>query len=342
MASITLINGVTKQATSSEIRYYFSGASVLVDTSTGKIAIDSMGFGMRHINYADLTEAYGTATAEEYVDYLAANNFFFNIVQTATAGIPYIIAVERGLIPGEEVVDKFGYNPDIDSGSAPETVWNGGGLYTGFPMTAPEQLEIFSSSANDTAGGTGARTVLISNLQREGIRQPDVTITLDGTTPVSLGAETYDRCTRMRVLEVGTSGYNEGEITLRHATTTENVFAVMPSESGATQIAAYTVPAGYELEILDVNVSLIRENGATGSARVALRQRQYDAGTGAWLSWQDTPRTAISTGFNYQKVPKYPLPIPARTDIEIVVEGVSDNNSSCSAELFGILREVTT
>lgn len=58
--------------------------------------------------------------------------------------------VAIGKIPNYSINTKFGRNNDIDTGSAPEDVWNGGGSYTGFNCTAAETLSVVSSSANDS------------------------------------------------------------------------------------------------------------------------------------------------------------------------------------------------
>ena len=50
------------------------------------------------------------------------------------------LAVSRGLVAGHAMFEKFGRNPDIDTASVPEDIWNGGDVYTGFPTGAAEQI----------------------------------------------------------------------------------------------------------------------------------------------------------------------------------------------------------
>lgn len=73
------------------------------------------------------------------------------------------IGVGSGLFRGISIVNISGLNSDVDFGSVPEDIWEGGGVYTGFPSSA-ETIEVFSGSANDSSAGTGARTALLLGL----------------------------------------------------------------------------------------------------------------------------------------------------------------------------------
>ena len=184
----------------------------------------------------------------------------------------YELEVAKGNVVGHTSFEKYGKNPIVGTGT-PEDIWNGGNDYTGFPITAAETMEIFSSDATDTSAGVGARTVTIFNLlDSTGAEMPDITVSLNGTTPVSLGAGLYYRGgTRMKVITAGTSGANVGTLTLRHTTTTTNIFAVMPVLANQTAILAYTVPLGKTLYI-KASFGMSRASGAAGSAIVSLRK----------------------------------------------------------------------
>jgi hypothetical protein len=70
------------------------------------------------------------------------------------------------------------------------------------------------------------------------------TLTLNGTSNVTT-TNTYRRVHTATILSAGSGGVNAGTITCRHTTTTANVFFVMPIGFNQTNVAAYTVPAGY-------------------------------------------------------------------------------------------------
>lgn len=60
----------------------------------------------------------------------------------------FYFRVGENNVQGLQFIHKFGRNPDIDNATF-ETIWNGGGDYTGMNATAGEVMECFSSSPND-------------------------------------------------------------------------------------------------------------------------------------------------------------------------------------------------
>ncbi len=64
--------------------------------------------------------------------------------------IDFYLAVGLGLVPGFDYVHKFGKNPNIpNSPGIYESVWNGGGDYTGFNTTVVSTIGIASTSTTD-------------------------------------------------------------------------------------------------------------------------------------------------------------------------------------------------
>ncbi|MCP4181404.1 MAG: hypothetical protein GY756_26885 [bacterium] len=245
----------------------------------------------------------------------------------------YYLELKKGNISGEEQWDGYGRNTSIGTGTTPEDAWNGGGIYTGQPTGAAETMEIRSSDANDTSAGTGARTVRIYNLLDDtGASMPDLDITLNGTSWVSLGVLEYFRGgSKMKVLTAGSGGENAGELTLRHTTTTANVFAVMPAGRNETAIGAYTVPLGKTLYMRRPLYSMSRANGSAGSANVTLRARAHG---GVYLTIIP-PEITDAHDFN-ANFPSY-FKFEERTDITNRCESVSDNGTILSVDMAGIL-----
>lgn len=142
-------------------------------------------------------------------------------------------------VPTVQVINKFGRNIDVDTGTVPEDVWNGGGVYTGFPTGAPEEFEVFSSSASDT--GVLTFTYLESS---SSFAYKQASVTLNGTTPVPTGITGF-RMHTARYASGNPTTFNIGTITLRHRTTTANIFCQMPIGRSQTNVSAYTVPSGH-------------------------------------------------------------------------------------------------
>lgn len=113
-------------------------------------------------------------------------------------------------------------------------------------------IAIASTSANDTVAGTGARTVLIEGLDASYVYQTDQ-LNLNGTTKVS-SVKTYTAITRLRVVAVGSTGFNQGDLYIgadSDAFTTipgipnTDIYFQMGALHNAALCATFTVPAGY-------------------------------------------------------------------------------------------------
>jgi len=232
-------------------------------------------------------------------------------------------------VPFEAPIDKFGKVGGLSASSNfPQDICQVSEVYAGFPATA-EQMEVLSSDAADTVAGTGARTVTVGNLRDiDGNAMPDVTVDMDGTTPVSLGTQEYYRSSRARVVTVGSGGANAGAITVRHKTTTANVFSVIPINANTTLLMAYTVPLGKTMYIRKGLVSVGRAGGALGSADITIRTRSPVA---------DSPFVALravmvtsSSAYTYPNAGYFV--VNERYDFKVSVEDVSDGDTTVSAE----------
>ncbi len=177
--------------------------------------------------------------------------------------------ISAGLVDRYSAVNKFGRNPDVDTSTTPEDLWGGNGLYTGFPVSTSEPVEVLSSSASDTAAGTGLHTVTIQGLNQEWA-QTSETLTLNGTTPVQ-SVNTYRRVHTMRGVTAGSGGSNAGTVTVRHATTEANIFLVMQIGYNQTNCAAYTIPAGYKGYLMSSFGTLRGTNQGTADCVFAIR-----------------------------------------------------------------------
>lgn len=111
-------------------------------------------------------------------------------------------------------------------------------------QTSNARRSIVSANANDTAAGTGARTVKIYYLTSAGV-EANETLTLNGTTPVNTVATNICFIEKMEVLTAGSGGVAAGIISLKAATAGGGA-TIGTIAAGATLTfwAHHYVPAG--------------------------------------------------------------------------------------------------
>lgn len=149
-----------------------------------------------------------------------------------------------GKVPGATAVYFNGNNPTPTSTF--ETAWDNSNLYT-FLTTNMSSPTIVSSSANDAAAGTGARTVRIVGVDSTyTLKTEDVT--LNGVSTVAL-TKNYMTINSIVVLTAGSGGTTAGNLTLAAGGTTHGF--VLAGKSQSTSFI-YCVPASYKLLIFDV------------------------------------------------------------------------------------------
>lgn len=241
----------------------------------------------------------------------------------------YILEVARGNVAGAQIINKFGHNNDVDTGTVPESVWSRGGLWVA--PTTSRTHDIVSTSTNDdgSPGGTGARTIQIFGLDASWAEQSE-TIVLNGTTNVPT-ASTYTRIFRMMVLTAGSSSTNAGTITAT-AQTDGTVTAEIDVAASITHMAIWTVPAGHTAYLFDAFASLNRQGGTVGAmVEFELMQITGIDGSEKVNRVMQTFALAVDgvSAINYEwKIPKV---VPGPSDICINANYVSDNNTVLSA-----------
>lgn len=156
-------------------------------------------------------------------------------------------------------ITKFGFNKDVDSAAA-EGLVSFGGSSTAQIGLAAETLSVVSTDADDTSAGTGARTLLIQCITSDGT-QSDVSVTMNGTTPVVTVA-TCKFINRVIVLTSGSSDRNEGAINITQSTSGVQL-AQIPANKSVTQQLMYYVPSDRSCYIEDLVVRARKLAGGT-------------------------------------------------------------------------------
>ena len=239
---------------------------------------------------------------------------------------PFNLQVARGQITNHQSVIVFGYNADVDT--AVETVWPYGGILP-FPAAAL-QMKVSSDNANDTANGTGARTVYVQGLDADH-NVISETVTMNGQTAV-LTTQSFLHINQCYVATAGSLNSAAGSIYFGTGVVTAGVpatvYDLIQYDYNARITGSYTIPAGYTGY---VEQGLFSSGQASGSGPVT--GRLMTRGT------DDIRRTAAITTVNNNAADysfEYPAVIPEKTTVEAQAVG-SGNNNACSSMFILVL-----
>jgi len=231
---------------------------------------------------------------------------------------PFALQVSRGQIPGHRSVVVFGYNPDVDQTRV--TVWP----YTGIlPLPAAAlQMKVSSSSANDTANGTGARTVFVAGLDANHNEISEI-VTLNGQTAV-LTTQSFLHINNAYVATAGSGLSAAGDIYFGDGTVTAGVpatvYDLIKFDYNQRITGSYTIPAGYTAY---VSQGLFSAGQPSGSSQVSGRLMS--------IGVDGIRRTAAITTVNNGVADylfEYPLQIPEKTTLEATAQGSANNNEA--------------
>lgn len=169
----------------------------------------------------------------------------------------FLIEVAKGNVPGHSLFHQIGTNSMVGTAIVPIT---NTGL---FPTpTVAVTLEVLSSETEDTDGGGGAHTVVVSGIDATGSRVSEI-VTMNGTTPVSVAGTWL----RVDTFSVGSSGSyatqsvssHVGTLTLRvesGGATWSTIDLKGGFGLGQSQIGVFTVPTGVTAYLLSLGYSV--------------------------------------------------------------------------------------
>lgn len=234
---------------------------------------------------------------------------------------PWELQVSRGQISYHKTLFKYGSNTDI--GASLETIWSAGGIYA-YPAAATV-MKVSSSSTDDAAAGTGARTIQVYGLDAD-YNEITETVTLNGQTAVNT-TNSYLRVFRAFVINAGSGGTAAGTIYIGTGTVTSGVpatiYAEIPVGANQTLMAVWTVPANYTAYIARGTLS-----GASNNAGHAILGKLCFRPLGGVM------RVAAEVTLNNGFVPfdfEYPIALPEKTDVEVRAIAINGLNFYCTA-----------
>ena len=246
-----------------------------------------------------------------------------------TLDLLHPMQLARMCLPGWSAVSLFGLNPDVRSGSVPEDIWWQGGLYP-WPAAA-STWEVVSDSALDTAGGTGARSVLLEALDATCAALAPVSGALNGTTPVTIPGGPHFRLNSLRINAAGSTERNQGTIVVRPVASPSTILGVIPPGRGRAKSLIYTVPAGYTFYLQEFAFAVIES--ANRVAHLTLVRWLPSAG-GRYVTEAGDIAASTQNGHNRISLGT-PIPTPATTDLSI---RVLDINGTAPAKITAALH----
>ena len=218
------------------------------------------------------------------------------------------LGLGAGIYDGLTSIHVLGYNPDIDNGTEPESVWNGGGLYPWSAFSTAGTLDVSSDSLSESV------SVVLDGLDAN--YQPiKETVTLSGTTPVTT-TNSFIRLNKMTCTSL-----NIGIITADKGVTVGQVDA----GQGSSMSGIYTVPAGHTAFLLCGDATAKKGT----DAQVRFYARYY--GMGFVVAHM---AEVYENSYRYD----FPIPImlPEKTDLDVRVFSVESSGTrvTCNFDLI--------
>lgn len=224
---------------------------------------------------------------------------------------PYGIDVSRGLVAGITTRTITGYNAATTTTQEP--VWAQSGATYPWP-TAVQTITVGSTSAADTAAGTGAQQVLVRYIDFTTRAEVVATVALNGITPVTVTTNGY-RINEFRAVVHGTGGANAGTVfagygAFNAVTGHASILSSIPVGKNKAQQSIFTVPAGVVAELVSFRFTV-------SAASVIQLRLKTQTGTGFAVEF-DQPFVGANS---FESV--FPTPVSAGTDIEFRAAGIA-------------------
>lgn len=237
----------------------------------------------------------------------------------------YIVDVASGNVPNAALVTAFGYSPNTGSVTN-VNVWETADAWT--TLTAASTMELLSSSANDTAAGTGCRSVLTQGLDAN-YNQISEFVVPNGTGVVAL-VNSYIVINNSTCVSAGSGNNNAGNITTR-VTSAGSQQGYILAGAGASRHGRYTVPAGYTL-VLENFFLMANKSGNPNSTITTITEVILPGGT----RFQGLPLT-IPNGSNPTITVPTGVAITEKQTVAFKIGSVSTTGIDISCGTSGVL-----
>lgn len=241
----------------------------------------------------------------------------------------FSVEVARGTQTGYTLWNKFGYDSSVST-SAFEAIWSPSSAFT--RLASGETLDIVSTDANDTSGGTGVNSVVVYGVDENWVEQIEVVV-MNGTTNVTT-VNQWLGVNRIAVFLSGSNGSNIGTITAT-ASTAATIQAEMPAGGAVTQQCIFFVPADTNFIAEWLWANAVKLSGGGGDPLINIKMTVY---SDVNKTSQEVFRGNLDTvrGNFLDVSPRLPFPIGEKS--VVCLEAKSDKASTeVTARFSGIL-----
>jgi len=212
------------------------------------------------------------------------------------------------------------------------SLWDGPTLEYAFPV-APIQMQVVSSSANDTAAGTGVRTIHIHYLDNT-YAAKTLDVTMNGITPVLTVPTNILRINGFHATTVGSNMDAVGNISIQ-AVGGAVTYGYLHAGTNRARHPTFTVPYGKMLYLCQWSVT--EASAAAAIVDVELEATYHDGIVypGVML----TQALACGQYLIEDTIWQVPLSLPAMVDVQVSAtsNGAADN-ATVTSNLVGWLE----
>jgi len=281
----------------------FTGIKILsLPAMTGTVSVDSLPAITGEVSIDQATPGTTNAVAVKNIDEDGAvYGIRHSVNRPLMVNVSHGEIIAEGNLAGHSAIRIFGYNPSV--GTSWETIHHPSTLRT--YLASVERLQVVSTDTDDDGApvGNGARTITITGLDSNYDVLTEV-VTMNGTTNV-LTDESFLRINSVAVTTAGSTGYNEGTITISN--NADNiVLEQIDPQRNASMAAAYTVPNCCTAYI----VQAVATEGSSKGSEFGFWIRTFG---GLWTQ----KRGIVLLDSNIVLPMFIPMKLPAKTDIEI-------------------------
>lgn len=179
----------------------------------------------------------------------------------------FVLDANRGILSGVSYEHVVGRNAAV--GTIEEFIGYSGSALPVF-LTAADNIVLVSSDANDTAAGTGARTIRVVGLDQNWDKTSE-DVTTNGTSDSAATTTTFIRIWRAFVLEAGsyTAPYNLGDITIK--TSGGTTMTTIEAEVGKTTDGQWSIPRGKVAFLTRILLTISKNKTADFSLKIRNR-----------------------------------------------------------------------